>query len=458
MKRHTCAIGAVLASGLSVLCAACSSTEPQPDVPDATSDAGATPDASTDQAVKEDVAAPDGGGTDTTPTKHITGIRLVGSPTLVFDHLKDKQQPLNLPDGQVTAWKDKDGSINLTIPHYEEYRMRGPTFASLRIDPAEIFSSTKQAEEIAEDHYDYHHWFMGPYTFDGERVYSLVHSEWYACLLKGDCASGGNQLNSWVTTITSFVSSDRGATWAPNGVNAAHVVARLGYTWTGTAALASEAYQRVLDHSGLMLPSRIVSEAGYFYSIGVLVHRDFAHLDDAGAATVDKYGYVLIRTNDVTNPAGWQGWSGGSTFTDLATDQYKAFLPAKNASPYNASQPQIVHDVQAGVYVLVFALYGGAGPLYYVTTPSLASPVWSDAVEISGSATFATDPRSTAVPCNTGFRDSNYVSVIDEQSPGLNFEFTQGSPWLFYVVNPATCGGDNLARDLYRAQLVIDYQ
>src|SRR5262249_8087666 len=153
-------------------------------------------------------------------------------------------------------------TINLTIPHYEEYRMRGPTFASLRIDPAEIFSSTKQAEEIPEDRYDYHHWFMAPYTLDGEHVYALVHSEWYACLLNGDCASGANQLNSWVTTLTSFVSSDRGATWVPNGVNAAHVVARLGYTWTGSVALTSKAYQHVLDHSGLMVPSRIVSEAG----------------------------------------------------------------------------------------------------------------------------------------------------------------------------------------------------
>jgi hypothetical protein len=52
----------------------------------------------------------------------------------------------------------------------------------------------------------------------------------------------------------------------------------------------------------------------------------------------------------------------------------------------------------------------------------------------------------------------NYPSIIDSHAPGLNFESTDGDPWLFYAVNPADCGGDNLARDLYRLQLAIDYE
>jgi len=63
---------------------------------------------------------------------------------LFFDHLRDKREPLHLPDAQVTAWKDSDGTVNLTIPHFEEYRMRGPDLLHLKSDPTKIFSSTTQ--------------------------------------------------------------------------------------------------------------------------------------------------------------------------------------------------------------------------------------------------------------------------------------------------------------------------
>ena len=94
-----------------------------------------------------------------------------------------------------------------------------------------------------------------------------------------------------------------------------------------------------------------------------------------------------------------------------------------------------------------------------MTTSSLANPSWSGAQVITGTAAFQPDPRGpNGNECNTGFWPSNYVSDMDDSSTGMNFEFTSGTSWLFYVVNPAECGGDNLARDIYRAQLVISYR
>lgn len=56
-----------------------------------------------------------------------------------------------------------------------------------------------------------------------------------------------------------------------------------------------------------------------------------------------------------------------------------------------------------------------------------------------------------------GFSASNYVSMFDSHSSGMNFEFTDGDPWLFYVYNPAlVCRGSNNARDVFRVQLAID--
>ena len=61
--------------------------------------------------------------------------------------------------------------------------------------------------------------------------------------------------------------------------------------------------------------------------------------------------------------------------------------------------------------------------------------------------------------CSTPvFKSTTTCFLINTHSDGLNFEFTDGDPWLFYSFNPANnCGGDNLARDLYRVKFNVDY-
>jgi hypothetical protein len=120
---------------------------------------------------------------------------------------------------------------------------------------------------------------------------------------------------------------------------------------------------------------------------------------------------------------------------------------------------QIIFDVNAHMYIAIFTLWGANGPVYHMTTSSLAAPSWSDAQVISGTATFQPDPNGpVGNACNTGFGPGNYISDLDTNSSGMNFEFTSGSPWLFYVVNPVECGGNNLDRDIYRVQLSISYK
>lgn len=392
----------------------------------------------------------------------IKQIRFVNQPSIVFDHARDKQGELNLPDAQVTAWRESDGTVNLTIPHYENYRMRGPDLAHLHIDPKVILSSIASAGDPVEDHYNYRHWIMSPYTFDGKNIFSLVHSEWYACLLHGDCTEGSNQINSWVTTITAFTSADGGASWGPLGANASHNVAAMGYKWTGSRALNSSTYRTTLDHTGLTVPTRIIKEGNYFYSIANLIHRDSATLDANGSAPIDKFGFVLLRSGDLSNPASWGAWTGAGNFSPVADGKFQEFLPVKNGGLMNVASAQMIYDTHAQTYILFFSvncdnLSSCASPLYYTTTKSLANPSWSESVQIAGSDTIRSDPRGPGTACSQGFK--SYISVIDDQSPGFNFEFTAGHPWLFYVVNPGNCDPNkNLERDLYRLELAIDYE
>jgi hypothetical protein len=377
--------------------------------------------------------------------KTITGIAITGQPVKVFDYTRDQQQQGNIPDGQVTAWREADGTVDLMIPSSEGYRMRGPDLTHLTIDPTEIYSSSRSANQIPEDAYNYAHWLMGPYSLDGRTFYSISHSEWYACLLNGDCAVNGDYYgNSWVATANDFVSTDGGASWQLNVVGGNHVAAKPGYHWTGTIALQDSIYHFAFNHTGVFQPTRVIREGGYFYWIGLYIHRDFSAVDPAHGvyqAPIDTTGYILMRNADVTNPNGWERWGG-------------PFEPQQNGTAIDGTPPQIIYDTTAQSYILIHTLYGGSNAVYYMTTQSLANPAWSDDAVIAGTATLVTDPGGPV----TGFNDANYASIIDPGSGGYNFEFTGGSPMLFYSTFPSQYGGVNTARDLYRVALTVTYR
>ena len=398
-------------------------------------------------------------------------IQVAGPPVKVFDHTTDQQEPYNIPDAQFSAWREADGTVNLMVPSFEAYRMRGPDLLHLTIDTKKIYSSTSSASEVPEAAHDYHHWLMGPYSTDGVHFYSVAHSEWYACLLTHDCAQpsadGNNaQLDSWANTVNDLASSDGGATWNLNVVQSSHVVAAAAYTWMGSAALSGEVYLHALNHSGLFQPSKLVQQGSFWYCVAEYIHRDFSKINVAGGvyqAPIDQYGYVLLRTADFTNPNGWQAWGGGATYAPVANQSFKVFLPQLGATTLNAAPPQLVFDTQAQVYVLIHALYSGGSAVYYETSPSLANPSWSPATAIVGTALLTTDPggplsggSGTYGPVQ-GFDGDNYPSILDPASPGYNFEFTSGSPLLFFSTMPAEHGGANLARDIYRVALSVTY-
>ncbi len=393
--------------------------------------------------------------------KRIAQIKITGEPVIVFDHTTDQQQPLNIPDEQITAWREADGTVNLMIPHYEAYRMRGPDLLHLTIDPNEIYSSTQRGSQITENLYNYHHWLSGPYSLDGRTFYSLAHSEWYACLLNGDCdqttANGLSATsNSWANTINSFVSADGGASWQLNVVNNNHVVAQTAFYWTGSLALADKIYLQALNHSGMFQPTRVIKEERYYYAVSYYIHRNFSQIDPANGvyqAPIDKTGYALIRTHDITNPNGWQAWIGGGNYQSFPAQNIAVFLPQQNGSNLNAAPPQLVFDTNAQRYILIHTLYGGTNAVYYMTTKSLAIPCWSQSTPILGTAQLITDPGGPV----QGFNDANYPSIVDNSSSGFNFEFTGVNPLLFWSTFPAQYGGNNLGRNLYRVQLSVTY-
>jgi len=402
-----------------------------------------------------------GGGSASTP-KTITGIAISGAPIKVFDHTKDKQEAWNIPDAAVSAWRDASGQISMVVPHRENYRMTGPDLEHLKIEPHKIFSSAQSSMQIPEADANYTQWLLTPYTLDGTTIHMLTHMEWYGCLLNGDCAitstdGNGADTDSWVSSASQMISTDGGANFHLDNTAGSHVAASPGYKWTGTTALNDRIYLHALNHSGLFSTSRLIREGSGFYTIGYIILRDFTRVDPATGiyqAPVTLFGYVLLRTVDLTDPGSWQGWEGGSSWAPASTARYKTFLPMQNGQMLNGSSPQIVYDTVAQCYILIHTIFGGSNAVYYMTTRSLASPKWSDTKEIAGTASLVTDPGGPV----KGFNDQNYISLLDDASEGINFETTSGSPQLFYNTSPGQYGGDNLGRDIYRLQLTISYR
>lgn len=413
----------------------------------------------------------------------ITGIEISGAPTIVFNHTTDEQQINNIPDAQVTAWKNKDGMVSLIVSSPEEYRMTGSSLHDVKIDPNEIYSSASNGLQIPENDFNYEHWFTAPYTLDGTTIYILSHSEWYACLLNGpppngDCWDDPGQtgiyfFNSWVTTINSFVSRNGGTDWHANGgTGKDHVVLNLGYDWTGSEPLKRLSYHQYGDLTGMPSNTRIIKEGNYYYVVGTVTYRDTAAML---SGEVTKQGLTIFRTTDVANPQGWEIWINGSTYGPISGANLGVFTLQPPDNPVGLAFGQIIFDLKSRQYVLIMAPFGIGNAdqsSYYITTPSLADPQWSTPIAIKGSDKFRNvpagsgpysgdynDPNSPYFHCNIGFNDASYLSLLDEASPGFNFEYTDGNLEAYYVFNPALCGDPSQSdRDIYRVNLKIHYE
>jgi hypothetical protein len=403
-------------------------------------------------------------------TATITQIRIVGQSVKIFD-IKQRVEAENISDGPVNAWREADGTVNLMLPSYEAYRLRGPNLLNLTLDRNKIYSAARSAGYVKEDLYNLLHWPLGPYSLDGRNFYSLAHHEWYGALL--DPSLGGiakwpgwavlakvGHLNSFVTSVTSMKSTDGGASWQINRVNGNHVVAKPGHYWTGSVALANRIYMKASNITGLQQITRMIREGNYYYAMGNLYQRDFTKINAAAGvyqAPMVKEGIVLIRTTDFRNPNGWEAWTGGSTYEPVSNGKYETFHPKSGGTTMATWSPTFIYDTNAQAYILIFCDRSKmTGPIFYMTSKTLASPSWSDYAAIQGSQQVNTDPA--VGPDKVGFNAAHFPSIIDPSSSGFNFESTSsGSPWLFWSTAPGIYNRREFKNEVFRVQLSITY-
>jgi hypothetical protein len=364
-------------------------------------------------------------------------IVVAGPEEVVFDWTTDQCEPTHIPDIAARAYRDADGNVELTIGHFVNYRMIGPTLDEVVTDCSTVLLRSDYDPDPAQ--FDDSEWIGSPYTFDGKTIYAVVHNEYrgdtHPDARPGQCPSG-RRLPCLDTSFTMQISTDGGDTFDDIAPPPNHLIATLPYQYLDDSV-----------PSGIRQPSNIIEGPdGFFYLFG--------NISDQPA---EDQWVCAMRTNDLADPGSWRFWD-GSDFTGVWKNPYLEPVDPDVDKCAPVALPQlggginegIVFDEELGLYVMVGAADAPAGPptawgFYYSTSADLIH--WSARRLLSDLpiGPSVADPDNDTVHA--------YPSIIDPDSASMNFSTSDGRMYLY--VSRFNFGGNSLDRDLLRVPIEV---
>ncbi len=262
-------------------------------------------------------------------------VRIAGRPQVVFDRSREGCGQAEEPDLPVRAFRNASGQVQLLLPHYETYRMAGPSLNRLSSICRPVMTST---EDPDPRRFQDRRWVASPFTSDGSHVWALVHEEYQGNRHPGRCPEAA-YYPCWYNAITLAHSSDGGHSYRqPRPPR--HLV-----------AASSRRYRPGSGPSGVFAPSNLVKRGGRFYAL--------VRVREPGLPSGD----CLIRSGDLRAPGSWRAWD-GSSFSVVFDDPYRAH-PAARSRCRPISPDQISEMTESLTYSTVlnrYLLAGIAGP------------------------------------------------------------------------------------------------
>lgn len=357
---------------------------------------------------------------------------VTGPEEVVFDWTTDRCEPAHIPDIAPRAFRDASGTTHLTIGHWNTYRMSGPNLDELASDcRAPILVSDDDPDPAM---FDDSEWIGSPYTEDGETVYAIVHNEYRGDThgeSRPDQCPSGRRLPCLDTSFTMQISTDGGTTFDDIVEPPGHLVATLPYT-----------YRDDTIPTGIRQPSNLIEGPGGFVYL-------FGNVSDHPR---EEQWVCAMRTDDLADPRSWRYWDGEdfagvwkNPYVEEVDELADKCAPLDFPSLSGGVQEGIVFDEAMQRYVMVGVTNEPDEPgerfgVYYATSEDLIE--WS--------------PRELLleVPINATVDDPDndtthaYPSVIDTDSPSLNYSTTDGRMHLY--MTRFNFGGLSLDRDLLR--------
>jgi hypothetical protein len=349
------------------------------------------------------------------PPAGAVSIDVTGPVESVYDYPSQHCYQFDQPDSAARAFRDSSNQLQIWLSGIVNSRLRGPTFDSLGHPCGIILNSNGNADPSLYD--DRNGWLAGHYTFDGQTIHALVHSEYHGTVHTGWCP-GEPFIKCRYNSITYARSTDAGATY-PHAPGAGALVAALPYRYVPGDG-----------RYGVFAAGNIVEWNGWYYSL-LLISSAYR---DQGAGT------CVMRTQDVSDPKSWRAWDGDGYNTRFI-DPYRESPEPIERHICEPVSPTQIRDMNRSLtwntalnkWVVTGktskyepSLGREALGFYFSTSDDLIH--WSERTlifEAANAANFVcgnTPPRA-------------YPSIIDHSSTDRNFSTADGTAYLYFTEN-----------------------
>jgi len=341
-------------------------------------------------------------------------ISITGPEEVVYDWTTMRCFDEDMVDGTTRAFRDALGRVQLTLGGANT-RMIGPDLDTLTHDCTVTLHSNNNP--LAWE-YDGINWGEGSWTWDGQEVFRLIHTELHGNDQPDTGYCQGQRVVCGFNTVTYARSTDGGASFVRPPIPD-HLVAALPYRFVPSEG-------RV----GYFAPSNIIEKDGFLYSL-VLVSAGYKRQGS---------GVCLMRTQDPGDPKSWRAWDGNG-FHARFVDPYRESTEPVNRHVCEPVSPDRLGQVNRSVtwnsYLNKYVATGASNRydpvkgevvtgFFYSFSDDLIN--WTKReflveVEVYG-RWMCGDPDIRAYP-----------ALLDPDAPDRNLTITDGQAYLYYMVH-----------------------
>jgi len=360
-------------------------------------------------------SAPEAGGQVPSKTPTVKGV-LDESRTAVFETPQQSCDASDIPDAMARAFRDNQGMIHLVAASSELFQNIGPTLESVQHSCEVGYHSAIDGNPA-----DFNDsvWIDSFFTFDGQHIAGLGHTEYHGWVHSGECHSQNNGECEY-DADTYHRSNDRGY--------------RFDSPKPPANFLVGIPYKYAVDRGpmGYSVDSNIIEYGGWYYAMVTSWQWPQNCTGQTGPRRCLTSGGSPIRTTDVFDASSWRGWS-GTDFSVSFVDPYPGPVEHPQEHVYT---PVPYMDVVTGINIfqpsnIVVAVlwnpwtneYGAKG-FYLSTSTDLVN--WSKPTLVATLDQFLDqEPK--------GSWSYAYFSLIDPAAPDMNFSIIGDHPYLYYV-------------------------
>lgn len=330
---------------------------------------------------------------------------VTGPPSTVFDWAADRCDRWDGPDSPARAWRDRDG-VNLLAGAERTRLGRGAVLDATVRDCRIVHEG---AQDDAPAAFDDRTWIASPYLEPSGRLTALAHVEYHGHARPGRCIAGTYASCWWNSIVELAAQPDFAA--RPDG---ASLVAALPMPYAPDQA----------RRRGYFNPSNIIHRGGFLHAFIF-----------AEGAPPQRRGACLIRRPVGGAPEDWRAWDGEGFGIDFA-DPYRDG-PVDPARHVCTPVPGITSTISSVVWQPEAKAYLAVTPAILRDRDGVMRPgIWwmtsTDLIRWTRPRLLLEVPLLWRRDCGTDAAFA-YPSLLDPDSPGVNFETVDRDFWLYLV-------------------------